>query len=105
MQLKLQKILLLLLVHGLTAILLVGGLADEDQKNGLRHVPVVLHVICFCEVGQNGDGSKSGTIGKMEQQIRGTFDAASRDFLWKSDESLSYKLHKNGQNFGARFEV
>jgi len=53
LQSKLQQILLFLLVHGLTTILLVGGLADEDRQNGLRHVPIVLHVICLCGVGQN----------------------------------------------------
>ena len=39
LQLKLQQILLFLLVHGLTTIILVGGMADEDRQNGLLHGP------------------------------------------------------------------
>jgi hypothetical protein len=62
------------------------------------------HLSSWCWT-EHGYGSKSRTLGTLKQKIRGTFDSASLDFLQKSDESLPYKLHNNGQNCGARFEV
>ena len=78
MQLKLQHILLFLLVHGLTTILLVGGLAGADGQNGLRQVPIVLDVICFSAVGKN-----RATDQNKEQLVN--CDTVPLALLWKSD--------------------
>jgi hypothetical protein len=34
-------------VRGLTTVLLVGGLGVDDEENGLRRFPLLLHVIPF----------------------------------------------------------
>jgi hypothetical protein len=49
-----HHILRFLSVHGLTTILLVGGLGVEDQQSSFHEAPILLHVI-FLFVGWNKD--------------------------------------------------
>jgi len=39
-------------VHGVTTVLLLGGLGVEDQTYGFYEVPILLHVAYYCGLGQ-----------------------------------------------------
>ena len=64
-----------LFVRGLTTVLLVGGLGVEDQENGLRQFPLLLHVIPFrWDLAKKEiNRSKPRTFDEQEQSIRDSF--------------------------------
>jgi hypothetical protein len=88
-----HHILCFLFVRGLT-IILVGGLGVEDQQNGLREVPVLLHVTSFC-----GDGPKGKSTDPKQEHLmnwntnsRYVCSCSSR-LLKKRDWRFVFSLH------------
>jgi hypothetical protein len=82
-----QHISHFLFICGLTAILLVTGLAVEDQQSGLCEVPILLH-----EMLGNTISVLILTNDSCEQ-ISDTVYAFLLHISRKSVDSLSYRLH------------
>ena len=90
-----------LFVRGLTTVLLVGGLAVDDQENGLRQFPLLLHVIPFRWDGAKKEiyRSKPRTLNEQQQSIRDSFFAFPLDFLRISVELVSSRLQKRAKRW------
>ena len=54
-------------VRGVTTVLLLGGLAVEDQTYGLREVPFLLHVAYYFRMGQRC--SPRNKIKSLEEKL------------------------------------
>jgi hypothetical protein len=90
-----------LFVRGLTTVLLVGRLGVDDQENGLRQFPLLLHVIPFRwnRAKMEIHPSKPGTLDEQEQSIRDSFFDFPLDFLRKSVEPVSFRLQKRAKHW------
>jgi hypothetical protein len=96
-----HHILSFLIVHSLTAILLIGGLGVEDQPCGLPQVPILLREIYFCGAAPKETCPDRNQDRRTNCNSKFEPFAAVSLYLLRNVWTLSVRLQNRVQNSGA----